>query len=163
MPETPQWLLSKNKTKKARKSLCWLRGWVPAEAVAQEFQHLQHHGERSKACDSCIQQDVKCSHLPPTFCEKLSNLKEKSILRPFLIIVLLFVFAQFNGYTAMRPYILQLLKSYDCPIPYDQAATFLSVCDFFAVICLLSSIRFAYLTMADGCVYNLFVVDKVCW
>lgn len=42
MPESPHWLLSKNRPDDARKSLAWLRGWVPVERIEEEFKGIEH-------------------------------------------------------------------------------------------------------------------------
>lgn len=102
IPETPQWLLSKNRTTEAEKSLRWLRGWVSSEAVAQEFHDLQRHSERSKSCNTCIKKDLKCTHPLPTMREKFAELKRKRTLKPFGIVISLFFLAQFSGILSMR-------------------------------------------------------------
>lgn len=90
VPETPQWLLSKDRINEAEKSLQWLRGWVPKEAIAHEFYELQRHSERSKSCKSCIKQHLQCIHPQPTLIEKLGELTRKRTLKPFFIILALF-------------------------------------------------------------------------
>lgn len=164
IPETPQWFLSKNRTEEAKKSLCWFRGWVPAEAIAQEFRDLQRHSIRSKSCNTCIKQDMKCSHPLPTFREKLSELKRKSTLKPFAILIPLFFLQQFTGTLAMRPYIVQIFKAYDSPVTPSFAAVLLNVCDSLGQLTFLCSIRFTgkrhlFLTMASGVFITTFIIS----
>lgn len=110
IPETPQWLLSKNQTAEAEKSLRWLRGWVSSETVAQEFHELQQHSEHSKSCYLCIKQDMKCTHPLPTLGEKFGELKRKQSIKPLIITISLFVIAQFSGIYSMRPFMIQIFK-----------------------------------------------------
>ncbi|XP_031636109.1 facilitated trehalose transporter Tret1-like [Contarinia nasturtii] len=129
IPETMQWLLSKNRTADAEKSLRWLRGWVSSEAVAQEFNDLKRHSELSKSCNACIKQNVKCSHPLPTMVEKFAELKRKRTLKPLFIVISLFFLAQFSGILSMRPFMVQIFKAYESPVKPDQAATIMSVLD----------------------------------
>lgn len=50
LPETPIWLLSKERYKEALKSLQWLRGWVSPVAVESELNQLKEISEASNAC-----------------------------------------------------------------------------------------------------------------
>lgn len=164
IPETPQWLLSKNRTKQAEQSLCWLRGWVSAETVAQEFQELQRHSHRSKSCNLCIKQDLKCSHPLPTLCEKLFELKRKANLKQFAILIPLFFLLQFTGVFAMRPFIVQILEAYESPIPLDQTAAILSFIDNLGQLASLCSVRFIgkrrlCLIMGAGIFVSTFVIS----
>ncbi len=42
------WLLSKGRVAEAEKSLCWLRGWVPASSVQNELKDLIRYSDASK-------------------------------------------------------------------------------------------------------------------
>lgn len=42
------WLLSRGRVKEAEKSLCWLRGWVPASYVQKELNELIRYSNASK-------------------------------------------------------------------------------------------------------------------
>lgn len=152
VPETPLWLMSKNRTADAEKSLQWLRGWVSKAAVSDELRSLQRYSERYKYCAACIKQNQKCEHPPPTMMEKLSELKRQQTLRPLFIVLSLFVIASFSGPLAMSPFMVQVFKAYDSPIAPDRAVAILSVVDILATISFLCLIRFTgkrylYLTM----------------
>ncbi|XP_031622751.1 facilitated trehalose transporter Tret1-like [Contarinia nasturtii] len=142
LPETPQFLLSKNRTAEAKVSLRRLRGWVPYEAVAQEFEDLQRQSERSKSCYTCIKQDLACTHALPTMSEKLAELKRKQTLKPLCIIITLFFLFPFTGIVAMRPYMLQIFKAYNSPIEPDQAVTIQSIFDILGTISMMLLVRF---------------------
>lgn len=117
------WLLSKNRTTDAQKSLQWLRGWVSKEAISNEFKALQQYSERSKSCILCINDNNRiCNHPPPNFMEKMSELKRKRTLKPFFIVFCGFFLAQFGGTSAIKPYIVQILIAYRTPLDPDQAA-----------------------------------------
>ncbi|XP_031639034.1 facilitated trehalose transporter Tret1-2 homolog [Contarinia nasturtii] len=152
VPETPLWLLSRNRQEDALKSLRWLRGWVHKESVNQEFQELQRYSERYKSCEVCIKKDLKCSHPLPTFYERLQELKRKPTLKPFTIVMILFVISSFVSTFSMSSYIVQILKAYNVPMEPDQAAAVLSYVNNLGNISFLCLIRFTgkrylYLTM----------------
>ncbi|XP_055308622.1 facilitated trehalose transporter Tret1-like, partial [Sitodiplosis mosellana] len=142
IPETPQWLLSKNRTAEAEKSLRWLRGWATSKAVAQEFRDLQQHIERSKSCYSCIKQDLNCTHPLPTLREKFSELKRKQTIKPLFITISLFVIAQFSGVYSMRAFIVQIFKAYESPLPPDQATAIMSFLEVIGSVVFMCLVRF---------------------
>lgn len=152
VPETPLWLLSKSRTADAEKALCWLRGWVPKDAVSNEFQEMQRYSQRYKYCNPCIKQNQKCSHPPPTMYEKMGELKRKQTLKPFFIVMAMFLTSLFSGIFGMAPFIVQIFKAYGSPIAPDRAAALLSVVNNLANLTFLCLIRFTgkrylYLTM----------------
>lgn len=116
VPETPLWLLSKNRTEDALKSLQWLRGWVSPNGVKEEFQALQRYNIQSLSCPQCLKLEITCTHPPPTIPEKLRDLFRRRTLKPFIISLVLFAFAQFSGYPPMRPFLVLILKAYGVPI-----------------------------------------------
>lgn len=163
IPETPQWLLSKNRVKEAENSLCWLRGWAPREVVAEEFNQLKEHSERSKSCNLCIKQNVKCAHPLPTLAEKFAELKRKQTLKPFAIIISLFFISQFSGVWSMRPYIVQIFKAYESPISPDNAAAINSFSDNMSNVAFICLVRFTgkrrlYLAAAIGVFLSSLVI-----
>lgn len=165
------WLLSKNRVDDAEKALRWLRGWVPKESIAQELQELQRYSERYKSCNLCVKQNQKCSHPLPTTVQKLQELKRKQTMKPFIIVMSLFVIAAFSG--AWYPFVVQIFKAYESPIAPDKAAALLSIVNNVANLVFLCLIRFTgkrymYLTMLSGaflcsfviCCYGFFVLPS---
>lgn len=121
VPETPLWLLSKDRTNDALKSLQWLRGWVAPKAVEEEFKSLMHYNKRSNSCNECIKMDLECHHPRPTILDKIKELSRKRTLKPFLLVLALFFIAQFSGIQAMRPFTVQIMKAYNVPIDANWA------------------------------------------
>lgn len=155
LPETPIWLLAKNRTDEAERALQWLRGWVPKSAVAKELQELQEYSERSKSCSYCIKQNQKCPHPLPTMREKFRELRRSQTMKPFFIVIAAFVIALLAGVMATISYTVQIFKAYDSPIAPDRAAAIASVVDNIGIFCFLVLLRFIgkrrlYLMMLGG-------------
>lgn len=152
IPETPLWLLSKNRTDSAEKALCRLRGWVSREVVAEELQELQRYSERTKSCSACLKKNQKCPHPLPNWVARLHELKRKQTLKPFFIVISLIFILQFTRVLTSRPFIVQIFKAYESPIAPDQAAAVLSFVINLANIISLFLLQFTgkrrlYLTM----------------
>lgn len=141
MPETPIWLLSKNKHDRAIKSLQWLRGWVSPESVHDEYTHLQKYTNYSKTCDNCVRRQlVECEHME-TVKDKLKQFSRKRILKPFILITMLEFFSQFCGVMSWRPYIIQILDTYSIQIDANLTTVIMSMFGFAARACLVPFIK----------------------
>lgn len=130
IPETPLWLLSKNRDEEAMKSLQWLRGWVSPKAVEDEFQALKRYNESSNACINCAKEKIPCPHPPPTIQEKLNDLLRMRVLKPALLTLLLFVFVQFTGFPSMRPFLVVIMNAYRVPMGGNWATVSLRLFQF---------------------------------
>lgn len=163
VPETPMWLLLKNRTDDAEMALQWLRGWVPKSTVSHELKQLERYSERSKSCADCIKQNAKCPHPLPTLREKLCELKQIDTIKPFCIVMLVFAISSFAGMQAMQPFIVQIFKAYGSPIQPDQCATIMSFVNNLANVGFIVLIRFTgkrplYLTMLSGMLVSTAVI-----
>ncbi|XP_058822151.1 facilitated trehalose transporter Tret1-like [Topomyia yanbarensis] len=143
VPETPMWLLSKNREEDARKSLQWLRGWVSPAAVEKEFQEMQRYNTNAAKCTVCQKsQSARCEHPPPTEWMKLQELMRKRNLRPFVLVMLLFLFGQLSGLTGMRPYLVQIFQAYGVPLDANWATVSMGLLGLLANIVCMICIKF---------------------
>lgn len=140
MPETPIWLLSKNRQTKALKSLQWLRGCVNPETVSDEYQKLQKYSIVSNSCVKCAKQSIKCEHTE-SFNDKLKQITRKRILKPFILITTLQFFLQFCAINSWRPYMIQILNAYTVRWDANMTTVALSSLGFAGRLCLLSIIK----------------------
>lgn len=143
IPESPLWLMSKNRPEEAKKSLQCLRGGVSVESIQKEFSELQTYSEASRACTPCAKQSIKCNHPKATFWERIKELTRKCTLKPFILIVSLQFFLEFSGIMVWMPYIIPVLKAHGIPLGANITTIILSAIGFFAHVCLLVSIKTA--------------------
>ncbi|XP_052868649.1 facilitated trehalose transporter Tret1-like [Anopheles cruzii] len=144
VPETPMWLLSKDRADDAQKSLQWLRGWVSPKAVEQEFQEMKRYSLNAAKCAACQKADAAttCQHPPLTEWMKLKELMRKRNLRPFVLVMLFFVFGQLSGLTGMRPYLVQIFQAYGVPLDANWATVSTGLLGLMANIVCMVSIKF---------------------
>jgi len=159
VPETPFWLLAKNRKEDALKSLMWLRGWVKSpKHVESEFNEIVRYSEESNRCVSCHKNDSKCTHPPATASELLTELKRKRTLKPFFLVIMMFAFAQFSGLASMRPYSVQIFQAYSIPYDASWATVVIGIMGFFAnivCVCLVKPLgkrKIALISMAGTCI-----------
>lgn len=142
IPESPNWLLSRDRPKDAVMSLQWLRGCVSAEYVNEEFTKLRNHSVVANTCGPCTKQLIECPHPRPTFFEKLKELKRKRTLKPFILTLFLNFFLEFSLCVIWRSYIIQVLKAFG--MPFDNIgylATILSFVNIAGSCCFLFSVK----------------------
>lgn len=140
MPETPIWLLSKDRTDKALKALQWLRGCVSSDTVIDEYKNLQQYSERSRACNSCGKRAIYCDH-NESILNKIKQLKRKRIMKPLILALVLQFFLQFSAIMAWRPYIIQILNAYAIRWNANYTAVVMSSMGLGAKICSMSLIK----------------------
>lgn len=141
IPESPFWLLSKDRPKDALKSLQWLRGWVSPLTVHKEFTELQNYSNTSNACVSCTKQAIRCYHPKPTFCDKIKEFKRRRNILPFILVISMQFFGIFSGSNVLDPYIIQILTALGTPIKPSFATVLISFSGIMATITLLSIVK----------------------
>ncbi|KAG6446645.1 facilitated trehalose transporter Tret1-2 homolog [Manduca sexta] len=96
VPESPTWLISRGRVEDGIKDFYWLRGYSD-EAKA----------ELKGIIDSRIAADAKP---PPTWKEKLTNLRSPELLKPLFIMIVFFVTCQFAGVNAIAFYSIEIVE-----------------------------------------------------
>lgn len=159
VPETPYWLLSKNRKEDALKSLMWLRGWVKnPKHVETEFSELQRYSQESNRCVACHKSDKKCTHPPASAKELIRELYRKRTLKPFIIVITMFFFSQFSGMASMRPFIVQIFQTYSIPIDSSWATVVIGIVGFFSnILCMcvikpLGKRKIGLISMVGTCI-----------
>lgn len=100
VPESPYWLLTKNRVKEARKSLAWLRGWVEVHKVSEEFDEIhqsliqkRHHSEKTTSTQ---------------FHERFVPYTKRTFLVPFALVSATLFVGCFSGKTPLQTYAVEV-------------------------------------------------------
>ncbi|XP_076751374.1 trehalose transporter 1 isoform X2 [Xylocopa sonorina] len=113
IPETPRWYISKGKTKRARKSLQWLRGKgtdITDELTAVEKLHVESERNVSQGA--------------------FMLLFKKGHLKPFLISLGLMFFQQLSGINAVIFYTVQIFKDAGSSIDENLSTIIVGIVNF---------------------------------
>ncbi|KAG4080309.1 hypothetical protein HA402_010801 [Bradysia odoriphaga] len=120
VPESPHWLLFKNRTDDARKSLAWLRGWVPIERIESEFREIQSVMKKLPSESVSVASSTskgKCGAAVPY--------TKKSFLVPYGLVTLTFFIGHFSGKTPLQTYAVQIFHTLKAPIDKYYATVLL--------------------------------------
>ncbi|XP_066247969.1 facilitated trehalose transporter Tret1-like [Euwallacea similis] len=99
LPETPFWLLNRNRVEDAQKSLAWFRGWTTLDRVEKEFKEILDNMEKSSV-------NKGCNH---------RYYLEGRFIRPFFLILFAFTVCNF-GVTPIAAYAVLIFNSLNVPI-----------------------------------------------
>ncbi|XP_063708428.1 facilitated trehalose transporter Tret1-like [Culicoides brevitarsis] len=141
VPETPIWLLSKDRKVQALRSLQWLRGWVTPMTVKKEFHQMRRYVETSNYCRPCQRQGIKCEHPKPTLGEKIKQITRQKSLKPLFIILMCFFFSVVSIVQTMRPYFIQIFEKYHMAIDPSLMMILVGVTAFIGNITAVVGIR----------------------
>lgn len=134
VPESPMWLLSKQRDETALKSLRWLRGWVHQNVVQTEYDSIKRFKETSNSCTDCRKSDTKCEHLcAQTISEAIKELIRQRTLKPFFILLVMGTVAFSCGTHHLIAYMVQILNTYRSPISPNWATVCWLLCFFFLI------------------------------
>lgn len=126
VPESPHWLIQKNRLPEAMQSLAWLRGWVSVEAVRAEYEVIyanvtKNFGDRDTSCTG-----------------KMRGYKQRSFLWPYTIIVICFFIGHFSGMTTLQTYAVQIFHTLKAPIDKYYATMLLGLAELLGTfLCIL--------------------------
>lgn len=110
IPETPVWLLTKNRHEEAKRSIAWLRGWTSIENVEDEYQELYKQIKINKEEDSTI---------GGILMNKIRNVKlfaKSNFIWPCLLVSFTFLLGHFNGYSPFQVYAIKIFKVIKAPL-----------------------------------------------
>ncbi|XP_050440909.1 facilitated trehalose transporter Tret1-like isoform X2 [Adelges cooleyi] len=112
IPETPQWYISRNKSKKAKKALQWLRG--KNADVTQEFSEIEKANHMGK------------NEEMPGYLSLFSKMYSK----PLLISMGLMLFQQFSGINAVIFYTVKIFKEAGSSIDENLCTIIVGIVNF---------------------------------
>lgn len=117
----------------------WLRGWVSEHVVRDEFTNLRNHNSSTTTvCTSCTEHAMPCQHSKSSkFYDKILQLRHKHVLKPFILVALLYFTMEVSVTMLWRPYVIQVIKAYGIPLDANLMATILSGCSIAGNCCFL--------------------------
>jgi len=97
------WLVAKGKNEKAKKALCWLRGWVKPDIVKSEHLELIRYNEVSGT--RRVTDDVNRSKL----LSKFAQFKDPSVYRPLILIMSYFLVSDIVSSVPWRTFVIKIM------------------------------------------------------
>ncbi|KAK5646752.1 hypothetical protein RI129_005216 [Pyrocoelia pectoralis] len=141
IPESPHWLIMRNKREDAHRSLAWLRGWTSLNDVEEEFLRLcvkcdtEEHPKVSSSSE-----DVERVTNERTWNVTLKMYTEKRFLWPLSLVFFIFFLSHFNGSCTLQTYAVSIFATMKAPMDEFYATVILGI------------------TEVVGCFLSLFVV-----
>lgn len=113
IPESPLWLLFKNRNEEAKKSLAWLRGWSSLENIQDEFDDLSLRVQES------IPKDLDKSK---SVLDRFKFLGKKEVYWPLCLVAYAYFLSHYNGTTSFITYSILIFDALKAPINEYYAA-----------------------------------------
>jgi hypothetical protein len=117
VPESPHWLIKKQRFDEAKQAFQWLRGWTTFDRIKEEYQTIYDLLVKPEEVN-----DDKKSCL-----DSVRPYSKKTFLHPYLIILLCFFIGHFSGMTTLQTYAVQIFHTLKAPIDKYYATEILGI------------------------------------
>lgn len=154
IPETPTWLLLKNRSADAKKSLAWLRGWTTVQNVEEEFQKLSNS----------IKQHITAEKNPS--CRAPTFLLKKEVYRPMSLVIFTFLLVHFSGNATLTVYAVPIFTALKSPLNAYHTTVIMGLLHIIGGVicaCLINRLGkriISFITLLGSCV--CFAIVAIC-
>lgn len=130
VPESPHWLILKNKVEEAKKSLMWLRGWQSSfDGVKKEFDELNKNLTMRESSAESQEKTWK-------------SFTRRTFLLPYFICSLAFFIGHFSGMTTLQTYAVPIFAQLKAPIDKYFATMLLGIVELAGTAICVSLVKF---------------------
>lgn len=140
VPETPIWLIYKNRYLDARKSLAWLRGWTSLNEIELEFQDLCK--QLGKAEEIGIENPETVTMTKLSKFEHLKLFTKKNFFWPYSLVALTFFLGHFNGMNALQTFAIKIFAAVKSPIDKYHATVILGIVELLGCVACVILVHF---------------------
>ena len=123
LPDTPKWLLSRGRGKEAERVLLWLRG--KEISIQQELEEMKKAVSANEAQRINIQKEFQ----------------KRSVLVPFVYVLVLLIFQQAGGINAIVPFAATLLSNAGVSNPRTTATITIGVIGIFGLLLFIATVN----------------------
>uniref|UniRef100_A0A1B6FHS8 Major facilitator superfamily (MFS) profile domain-containing protein n=1 Tax=Cuerna arida TaxID=1464854 RepID=A0A1B6FHS8_9HEMI len=130
VPDSPAWLVTKERVRDAEKAYQWLRGWVRPEDVKHELAAIVNYVKETqsvKMVNSVENPAVPTKESPEAkkAPSRLQLLMEPGVRKAFRIVFLYLIIMACSSLWGMRPFFIEILEKIGSPM---QPHTVLAIC-----------------------------------
>lgn len=152
VPESPHWLILKDRYEDAQKSIAWLRGWTTVDAIEPEYRELCYSLGKQPPLMNGIDNPafvIDNEHntrapsakikAKPSRLELLKKFSKRTFVLPYLLVGFAFYLGHFSGMTTLQTFAVQIFQTLKAPIDKYYATLILGIVELLgSLLCVIA-------------------------